>query len=229
MHDIDRPRPVVLCVLDGWGYREAAEDNAITAARTPVYDRLLAECPWTLLEASETHVGLPSGQMGNSEVGHMNIGAGRVVLQDLPRIDDAVSSGKLVENGMLRDFIRRLKSSGGTCHLLGLLSPGGVHSHQEHMAALANAVAASGIPVAVHALLDGRDTPPKSAVAYLEKFQNSIDHPGAIRIVSVCGRYFAMDRDNRWDRVETAYKALANGHGERAQDVPSAVERRVCG
>ena len=224
MHDIDRPRPVVLCILDGWGHREAAEDNAITGALTPVYDRLLAQCPWALLEASETHVGLPSGQMGNSEVGHMNIGAGRVVLQDLPRIDDAVTSGRLVENDNLKNFIRALKSSGGTCHLMGLLSPGGVHSHQEHMAALANAVASSGVSVAVHALLDGRDTPPKSAVAYLEKFQSSIEFADAIRIVSVCGRYFAMDRDKRWERVEIAYDALANGQGERAPDVPSALE-----
>ena len=229
MHDIDRPRPVVLCILDGWGYREAAEDNAITGALTPVYDRLLANCPWALLEASETHVGLPSGQMGNSEVGHMNIGAGRVVLQDLPRIDDAVNSGSLVENDTLKDFIRALKSSGGTCHLLGLLSPGGVHSHQGHMAALANVVAASGVPVAVHALLDGRDTPPQSAQAYLENFQSSTEQLVAIRsdaiqIVSVCGRYFAMDRDKRWDRVEIAYNAVANGQGERAPDVPSALE-----
>lgn len=224
MYDIDRPRPVVLCILDGWGHREAAEDNAITGALTPVYDRLLAECPWTLLEASETHVGLPSGQMGNSEVGHMNIGAGRVVLQDLPRINDAVNSGGLVENDNLKNFIRALKSSGGTCHLLGLLSPGGVHSHQEHMAALANAVASSGVSVAVHALLDGRDTPPKSAAAYLEIFQNSVEHIDAIRIVSLCGRYFAMDRDQRWDRVEIAYDALVNGQGKQVPDVPSALQ-----
>ena len=224
MHNIDRPRPVVLCILDGWGYREAAEDNAITGALTPVYDRLLAECPWNLLEASETHVGLPRGQMGNSEVGHMNIGAGRVVLQDLPRIDDALNSGRLLENGTLKDFIQALKSSGGTCHLLGLLSPGGVHSHQEHIAALANAAASSGVPVAVHALLDGRDTPPKSAAAYLDNFWNSIERTDTVRIVSVCGRYFAMDRDKRWDRVEIAYKALASGQGERAPDARSALE-----
>jgi len=223
MHDIDRPRPVVLCILDGWGYRESAEDNAIAQAPTPVYDRLLAECPWSLLDASEIHVGLPRGQMGNSEVGHMNIGAGRVVLQDLPRIDDAVESGELAGNATLAEFIGTLKKSGGTCHLLGLLSPGGVHSHQDHMAALARTVASAGVPVAVHALLDGRDTPPKSAADYVERFEGAVADDDGVRIATVCGRYYAMDRDKRWDRVEIAYAALANGNGDRATDAQSAI------
>ena len=224
MHHIDRPRPVVLCVLDGWGYREAGEDNAIAQAPTPNYDRLLAECPWSLLDASEAHVGLPDGQMGNSEVGHMNIGAGRVVLQDLPRIDDALRRGALADNSVLQDLIDALKESGGICHLLGLMSPGGVHSHQDHITALAELIASAGTPVAVHALLDGRDTPPKSADTHLACFMESVDGIGGIRVASLCGRYYAMDRDKRWERVEIAYNALVDGIGERAVDVPSAIE-----
>lgn len=224
MRDIDRPRPVVLCVLDGWGHREAGEDNAIARASTPNYDRLLAGCPWSLLDASEAHVGLPAGQMGNSEVGHMNIGAGRVVPQDLPRIDDALGRGALAGDGALRDFIDALKESGGTCHMLGLMSPGGVHSHQDHIAAFARLVASAGVPVAVHALLDGRDTPPKSADAYLARFAKAVDGIGDIRVASLCGRYYAMDRDERWDRIEIAYGALVDGVGERAADAASAIE-----
>src|SRR5262245_33190964 len=157
------PRPIVLCVLDGWGHRPEPRDNAILAARTPNYDRLVATCPQGLIDASELYVGLPAGQMGNSEVGHMNLGAGRVVMQDLPRIDQAVADGSLARNPTLQDFIARLKASGGACHLMGLVSPGGVHSHQDHIAALANIVAAAGVPVRLHAFLDGRDTPPQSA------------------------------------------------------------------
>lgn len=223
MPDNDRPRPVVLCVLDGWGYREDGEDNAIAAASTPVYDRLLAECPWSLLDASETHVGLPSGQMGNSEVGHMNIGAGRVVMQDLPRIDDAIASGALADNPTLKEFIATLQESGGTCHLMGLLSPGGVHSHQNHIATLANLLAGAGLPVAIHALLDGRDTPPKSADGYLASFLGALEDPVKTPVVSICGRYYAMDRDKRWDRVEIAYRALAGGEGERFDDARTAL------
>ena len=223
MRDIDRPRPVVLCVLDGWGHREAGKDNAIARASTLNYDRLLAGCPWSLLDASEAHVGLPAGQMGNSEVGHMNIGAGRVVPQDLPRIDDALRRGVLAGNGVLRDFVDALKESGGTCHMLGLMSPGGVHSHQDHISALAGLVALAGVPVAVHALLDGRDTPPKSADAYLARFAKAVDGIGDIRVASLCGRYYAMDRDKRWDRVEIAYGALVAGVGERAADAASAI------
>ena len=143
------PRPVVLCILDGWGHREAVENNAIAQARTPVWDRLVATCPHSLLEASNADVGLPDGQMGNSEVGHMNIGAGRVVMQNLPRIDQAVADGSLAANPTLEAFIDALSESGGACHLMGLMSPGGVHSHQRHIAALARAVAGRGVPVAV--------------------------------------------------------------------------------
>ena len=163
MNPSKQPRPVVLCILDGWGHRESCEANAICQAKTPVLDRLFATSPHALIDASEIAVGLPSGQMGNSEVGHMNLGAGRVVLQDLPRIDQAAADGSLAANPVLEDFMAKLKASGGRAHLMGLLSPGGVHAHQDHMAALANALQDAGLPVAVHAFLDGRDTPPKSA------------------------------------------------------------------
>src|SRR5215212_10128801 len=155
-----RPRPLVLCILDGWGEREDGGDNAIERARTPVWHALTRRWPHARLDASEHYVGLPDGQMGNSEVGHMNLGAGRVVMQDLPRIDKAVADGSLARNERLQEFIGKLKASGGTAHLMGLLSPGGVHSHQEHLAALARILSKAGVEVAVHAFLDGRDPPP---------------------------------------------------------------------
>jgi len=215
-----RPRPTVLCILDGYGAREETENNAIAAAATPVMDRLMAANPHAVLDASEDHVGLPAGQMGNSDVGHMNIGAGRVVLQDLPRIDRAVESGELARNAALLDFAEQVKTGGGTAHLVGLLSPGGVHAHQDHMAALAEALVDLGAPVKVHAILDGRDTPPRSAEAYLKSFR--VAAPRA-PIASVCGRYFAMDRDKRWDRIEKAYRAMASAEGERAEDALAAL------
>ena len=219
------PRPVVLCILDGWGHRAERADNGIEQAKTPNWHRFLASSPHALLQASELFVGLPEGQMGNSEVGHMNIGAGRVVLQDLPRIDRAVTDGSLAKNERLAGFIAALKKSGGTAHLMGLLSPGGVHSHQDHIAALANIIAAAGLPVAIHPFLDGRDTPPRSAKAYLEKFLVATRGHETIRIATVSGRYYAMDRDKRWDRVEKAYRALVEGTGETASDALEAVAR----
>jgi 2,3-bisphosphoglycerate-independent phosphoglycerate mutase len=219
------PRPVVLCILDGWGHRSDRTDNGIEQAKTPNWHRFLATSPQSLLQASELFVGLPKGQMGNSEVGHMNIGAGRVVLQDLPRIDQAVENGSLAENPRLTAFIAALKRSGGTAHLMGLLSPGGVHSHQDHIVALANIIAAAGVPVAIHAFLDGRDTPPRSARGYLEKFLADLRDRAKSRIVTVSGRYYAMDRDKRWDRVQKAYDALVDGRGEAAPDALAAIER----
>ncbi len=219
------PRPVVLCILDGWGHRADRADNGIELAVTPNWHRFLATSPHALLQASELFVGLPKGQMGNSEVGHMNIGAGRIVLQDLPRIDQAVADGSLARNPQLTAFIAELKRSGGTAHLMGLLSPGGVHSHQDHIAALANILAESGLPVAVHAFLDGRDTPPRSAKSYVEKFLADLHDRERIRIATVSGRYYAMDRDKRWDRVEKAYSALVEGRGETAPDPLAAIER----
>ncbi len=221
----DRLRPVLLCVLDGWGAREGGADNAIALAATPNWDRFLATSPHALLDASEHEVGLPAGQMGNSEVGHMNIGGGRVVLQDLPRIDSAIADGSLAASPVLAEFIARLKAGGGACHLMGLVSPGGVHAHQHHVAALATLIATAGIPVRIHAFLDGRDTPPSSARAYLEHFLAEIAPAGSgVSIATVCGRYYAMDRDQRWERVALAHRALVMGQGEDAPDPLSAVD-----
>ncbi len=214
------PKPIVLCILDGWGHAPAGACNAVTLAKAPTWHRWMAETPHALIDASELHVGLPQGQMGNSEVGHMNIGAGRVVMQELPRIDAAIRSGQLARNPALLDFIAKLKASGGRCHLMGLLSPGGVHSHQAHMAALARLLAAAGIEVLVHAFLDGRDTPPESARDYLAAFAG--ETPG-IAIATVSGRYYAMDRDKRWERLALAYENLVEGAGERAASADEAV------
>ena len=216
------PRPVILCILDGWGHRESCDNNAICQARKPNLDRLFAAMPHALVDASEGEVGLPKGQMGNSEVGHMNLGAGRVVMQDLPRIDAAIADGSFAKNPVLTDAIAKLKQSGGTAHVMGLLSPGGVHSHQDQMAYLAEVLAESGIPVAVHAFLDGRDTPPRSALDYLKAFQAKAPQAA---IATVSGRYYAMDRDKRWARVEQAYRAVVAAEGERAGDPLEAVEQ----
>ena len=208
--------PVVLCILDGWGERAAAADNAISSAVTPVYDRLRDSCPRGVIDASAGAVGLPDGQMGNSEVGHMNIGAGRVVMQDLPRIDRAVADGSLAADARLARFIARLKDSGGTAHLLGLLSAGGVHSHRDHMLALARILHAAGLEVVIHALLDGRDTPPRAADADLPAFLDALG--AAAQVATVSGRFFAMDRDQRWERVVEAHRAIAAGDGVVADD-----------
>ncbi|MEQ8227389.1 MAG: 2,3-bisphosphoglycerate-independent phosphoglycerate mutase [Rhodospirillales bacterium] len=216
------PRPVVLCILDGWGDREAADDNAISLAKTPTWDRLVSDCPRARLDASAQEVGLPQGQMGNSEVGHMNLGAGRVVMQDLPKIDAAMDDGSLAENPALVSFIDGMKAAGGTCHLLGLLSPGGVHSHQDHMVALAKAVAAAGVPVSVHGFLDGRDTPPKAAKGYMSRFLADLEGCEGVTVATVTGRYFAMDRDKRWDRVVKAYDVMVRAEGSETSDDPVA-------
>jgi 2,3-bisphosphoglycerate-independent phosphoglycerate mutase len=234
MNSHPRSRPLVLCILDGWGERDAASDNAIESAQIPAWRRLTARWPHAQLQASEHCVGLPDGQMGNSEVGHTNLGAGRVVMQDLPRIDAAIASGELARMPALRDFIAALKETGGTAHLVGLLSPGGVHSHQRQIAALGHVLAEAEVPVAVHAVLDGRDTPPKSALSCLAAFERDVDgligdSLTGLRIATVCGRYYAMDRDQRWDRVEKAYRAIAEGEGEAAASAPDAVEAAYAG
>ncbi len=216
-------RPVMLVVLDGWGWREASEDNAVRLARTPNFDRLWAAGPRAFLHTSGHDVGLPGGQMGNSEVGHLNLGAGRVVMQDLPRIDTAVADGSLARLPALVGLIAALRASGGTCHLMGLLSPGGVHSHQRHAAALARVLAAAGVPVALHLFTDGRDTPPRAAPEYLRAFMAEIAGLPGVRIATLTGRYFAMDRDNRWDRVAQAYDALVDGAGATAPDALAAI------
>jgi 2,3-bisphosphoglycerate-independent phosphoglycerate mutase len=205
-------RPVVLLILDGFGCRADADDNAITRARMPNWDRLLADCPHTSIDASEQDVGLPEGQMGNSEVGHLNIGAGRIVYQDFTRIDHAIATGEFAANPVLADAVAAAKAAGSAVHVLGLLSPGGVHSHERQVAAMVELAAAGGAPrVFVHAFLDGRDTPPRSAAASLRFMgETCAKHPGA-RVASICGRYYAMDRDKRWERVAVAYDLIVDG------------------
>src|SRR5215468_5243610 len=192
MARMNLPRPVVLCILDGWGERPSRDHNAIRLADAPAWDGFMRSCPHALIDASELHVGLPPGQMGNSEVGHMNIGAGRVVMQDLPRIDAAIKAGELSRNPRLHDFIGKLEASAGTCHLMGLMSPGGVHSHQGHIAALAHILDSAGVPVAVHAFLDGRDTPPSSADGFMAAFLADVAGCTGLRVATVGGRYWGM-------------------------------------
>ena len=219
------PRPVLLCILDGWGFRpDHAEDNAIAAATTPNYTRLLKECPHALLETSGNAVGLPKGQMGNSEVGHMNIGAGRVVAQDLPRIDVAIEDGSIALRPVLLELIAKAKETKGAVHVMGLMSPGGVHSHQDHIAALVKIFSQAGVPVFVHAFLDGRDTPPKSAKGFLEKFLVDIQGLAGVRLATLSGRYYGMDRDKRWDRVEKCHNAIVDAKGRRFDDVFAALD-----
>ncbi len=219
-----RPRPVMLCILDGWGHREAKEDNAIETGNTPNWHELVKTCPNTLIATSGLDVGLPAGQMGNSEVGHMNIGAGRVVMQDLPKIDKAVEDGSLAKRPAVVSLIDSLKKTGGVCHLMGLMSPGGVHSHMGHIIALAKIVSEAGITVNVHAFLDGRDVPPDSALGYVKEFENAVKNLKNVRIATVAGRYYAMDRDNRWERITLAYNAIMLGEGDKAATAEAAIE-----
>jgi len=214
-------RPVMLVVLDGWGWREDRADNAVLQARTPAFDRLWNAGPHAFLRTSGRDVGLPDGQMGNSEVGHLNIGAGRVMMQDLPRIADAIASGEIARAPALTDLIARLKASGGTCHLIGLVSPGGVHSHQDHAVALAKILTDAGVPALVHALTDGRDTPPQSAGDDLRRLAVAL--PAQVRVATVVGRYYGMDRDKRWERVQKAYDAMVAGEGPRFPDPQATI------
>ena len=218
------PKPVMLVILDGWGWREEEADNAVRLARTPTFDALWAAGPRAFLRTSGHDVGLPDGQMGNSEVGHLNIGAGRVVMQDLPRIDAAVADGSLAASPVLAEFIAKLRASGGTCHLLGLVSPGGVHSHQRHAVALARVAVRGGHSRGASTpWTDGRDTPPRAAPEQLRALLDEVaDLPG-VRIATVIGRYYAMDRDKRWERVSQAYAAMVDAEGERAPDAVAAV------
>ncbi len=222
MSAVPAKRPVMLMILDGWGWREEAENNAVRLAHTPHFDRLWAASPHAFLKTSGLDVGLPPGQMGNSEVGHLNLGAGRVVMQDLPRINQAIADGSLRQALAGSGLVDALKASGGACHLLGLVSPGGVHAHQDHAAALAHLLVEQGIPVRVHIFTDGRDTPPRSAAAYVRAFVAALP-PQAV-IASLTGRYYAMDRDNRWERVETAWRAMVLGEGPEFADASSAIE-----
>ena len=216
-------RPTVLCILDGWGERSAPENNAVTIAQTPNWDRFNTNYPKAKLKSCAIDVGLPTGQMGNSEVGHMNIGAGRIVMQDLPRIDAAIKDGSLATNSALIKFTDALKESAGTCHLMGLLSPGGVHSHQNHMVELTRLVTNRGVPVCLHAFLDGRDTPPKKGRDYVEDFLEHVTEFESFTFGTISGRYWAMDRDLRWDRVEKAYVTLVAAEGLHANDPLKAI------
>ena len=218
-------RPTVLCILDGWGERAEKTDNAIALANTPTWDRLHRDCPTTRLDASADKVGLPAGQMGNSEVGHMNLGAGRVVMQNLPRIDKAVAENALGDTDAMKDMVAKLKETGGACHMMGLLSPGGVHSSQDHMVSLAKTLSAQGIAVHVHAFLDGRDTPPSSAKEFMTRFEADIAGFENVQVSTVAGRFYAMDRDERWDRVSKAYDMMTQGVGETADSAIAAIDQ----
>ena len=209
------PKPLVLIILDGFGHSENPASNAIMAANTPVYDRLRATQPHGLISGSGMDVGLPDGQMGNSEVGHMNLGAGRVVYQDFTRVTKAIRDGEFFHNPVITGAVDQAVGAGKAVHILGLLSDGGVHSHQDHLAAMAELAAQRGAEkIYLHAFLDGRDTPPKSAQSFIETLDATFAKLGKGRIASLIGRYFAMDRDNRWDRVEQAYKLIVDGQGE---------------
>ena len=212
-------RPVTLCILDGWGLSDAREGNAPLLAKTPHMDRLMATCPNATLVTYGNDVGLPKGQMGNSEVGHTNIGAGRVVAMDLGRIDLAIEDGSFFDNGAILDFADRVKAQGGDAHLFGVVSDGGVHAHLDHMVAAARLLTRRGLAVRIHAITDGRDVAPKSAIGYLERLHAAL--PEGAGVVTVIGRYWAMDRDRRWDRVERAFRAIALGEGAEA-DTPEA-------
>ncbi len=215
------PKPVVLCILDGWGLSASRMANAPAVAHTPNFDRIMAECPHATLVTHGPEVGLPGGQMGNSEVGHTNIGAGRVVAMDLGAIDLAIETGAFRRNPGLTAFIAALRASGGAAHLMGVVSDGGVHGHIAHLIEAARAITAAGVPVWIHAITDGRDVPPTSAPGYVEQLLAAL--PVGARVATVTGRYWAMDRDNRWDRVARAFAALVRGEGERAADPLTAL------
>lgn len=215
------PKPVVLCILDGWGSGESKVANAPHLAQTPNFDAIMAQGPQARLITHGPDVGLPSGQMGNSEVGHTNIGAGRVVAMDLGQIDLAIEDGSFFDNGALLDFIAKLKVTGGAAHLMGLVSDGGVHGHVTHILAAVKAMTDAGVPVWLHAITDGRDVAPKSALGYFETLQAAL--PEGAEIATVSGRYYAMDRDNRWERVSQAYSAMINGGGRVVANAQTAV------
>ncbi len=215
----------MLCILDGFGCRDDARANAIQTAKTPNLDRLFASYPHTRIGASGMDVGLPDGQMGNSEVGHTNIGAGRVVYQELTRITKAIQDGDFFENEVLKSAMDNAKKPGAALHLFGLLSDGGVHSHNSHLYGLLEMAKKEGVRnVFVHCFMDGRDTPPASGKEYVEQLQAKMDELGTGKIATVCGRFYAMDRDNRWDRVQKAYDALVLGEGEHANDAVAAMQ-----
>jgi 2,3-bisphosphoglycerate-independent phosphoglycerate mutase len=217
-------KPVALIILDGWGLSESCENNAVCQARTPRLDALAKNNPTAWLSASGLNVGLPEGQMGNSEVGHLNIGAGRVVYQDLTRISLSIKQGDFFTNPVLLDALTRIRQAGGKLHLMGLVSDGGVHSHITHLYALIALAKSAGVEAYVHAFMDGRDTPPQSGADYLEQLEAEMSRLGHGRLATVIGRYYAMDRDNRWDRVERAWQAMTLGQGRPAASSAAAIQ-----
>lgn len=218
-------KPLILMILDGWGINPDPANNAVAQARTPNLDRLLAEYPHTRIRTSGMAVGLPDGQMGNSEVGHLNLGAGRIVYQDLTRITKSIQDGDFFTNPVLLDCISSVKNRGGRLHLAGLLSDGGVHSHNTHLYALLALAKQQGVTdTFVHCLLDGRDTPPQSGAGYLEELEAEMTRVGHGRIATVIGRFYGMDRDNRWERVEKAYHAMVLGQGNQADSAAEAIQ-----
>ncbi|TVQ36550.1 MAG: 2,3-bisphosphoglycerate-independent phosphoglycerate mutase [Wenzhouxiangella sp.] len=220
---MSRKKPLTLLILDGWGHREPASDNAISEGKTPNWDRLWSEYPHGLLQTSGEAVGLPQGQMGNSEVGHMNIGAGRIVYQELTRISKAIEDKELEENEALVEGLALARKTGNRVHIMGLLSPGGVHSHEDHLLAVVDMAAHSGVPgVAVHAFLDGRDTPPRSAEPSIKRLETALAGHSSASLASVSGRYYAMDRDQRWERVRRAWDAIVAARAECHADSGTA-------
>lgn len=218
-------KPTVLMILDGYGLNEKTAGNAVAEASTPVMDKLMAECPFVKGNASGLSVGLPDGQMGNSEVGHLNMGAGRIVYQDLTKITKSIQDGDFFENKALLAACKNAKDNDSALHMFGLVSDGGVHSHNEHIYGLLELAKKQGIEkVFVHCFLDGRDTPPSSGKEYVEQLEAKMKEIGVGEVASVMGRYYAMDRDNRWDRVEKAYKALVKGEGETAESGPAGIQ-----
>ena len=217
---------VVLCILDGWGSSVSTKHNAIHEANTPVWDRLIESSPHSELQTSGLSVGLPDGQMGNSEVGHMNIGSGRIVMQELPRIDQAASDGSLAEMAAIKQMIPTLKETGKACHLLGLISPGGVHAHQNHIIALAKIVGNAGVKVCLHAFTDGRDVAPSTAKQFINDIESEIKAANlqdTVSFATLGGRYYGMDRDQRWDRIQKAYDAIIEAKGNQSGSVTEAI------
>lgn len=223
-------KPVLLCILDGWGLAPKGPGNAAALARTPHLDALFASSPHTTLQASGEAVGLPAGQMGNSEVGHLNLGAGRVVYQDLVRISRDIENGSFFTRPALTSLAEALQRSGGTLHLMGLVSDGGVHSHNDHLYALLDWAKQKGLTkVKVHAVTDGRDVPPDSGLGYIRELEKALKRRGLGQIATVSGRYYAMDRDNRWDRVERAWQAVVEGTGAQAADAETCIRDSYAG
>ena len=216
---------VLLCIMDGWGSNKDCSKDAIAAAQTPGFDKLISEEPHTMIYADGEHVGLPEGQMGNSEVGHLNLGAGRIVYQELSRINKSIKDGDFFTNEEFLNAIAHVKKNNSSLHLYGLVSDGGVHSSLEHLLALIELASKEELKnVYVHAFLDGRDTPPKSAKKYLEIVENKLNECKLPPVASVIGRYWAMDRDNRWDRIEKAYNCLTEGYSAKASNSIEAVD-----